>query len=124
MNPRSHAFANFALALTLMLGAALAGCASEPTLTTAEMAQRIEAARTPADHEAIAAYYAKEAAAARSSSDSHRKMARAYQAQIGQRGGASMVAHCNAIVRSQEAIAADYEAMATTHRDLAQQVRP
>lgn len=117
-------FAPSAMAAVLMLATVLAGCASEPTLTAAGMAQRIEAARTPADHEAIASYYAKEAAAARSSAESHRKMARAYQGQIGQRGSGSAAAHCTAIVRSQEAIAADYDAMVTTHRDLARKARP
>jgi hypothetical protein len=42
----------------------------------------------------------------------------------GGRGGASMPAHCNAIVRSQEAIATEYEGMAAAHRQMGQQAKP
>jgi hypothetical protein len=51
----------------LLISIALAGCASGPTSTpTAATQQRIEAAQSRADHEALAAYYDREAAAARS----------------------------------------------------------
>ena len=112
------------LGLALIVGAALAGCASEPIVASAEMAQKIEAARTPADHEAIASHYTKEAAVAKSIAESHRKMARAYQGQIYQRGGAGMAAHCHSIVRAQETAAGEYEALAAMHRDMARQAKP
>jgi hypothetical protein len=55
----------------------------------------------------------------------HRKMASSYQGMYaGGRGGASMPAHCNAIVRSQESIAAEYEGMAAAHRQLAAEAKP
>lgn len=113
------------MASALLLSAILAGCASGPTAPPADLPQRIETARTPADHEALAAYYDREASAARASAAAHRKMATSYQGMVaGGRGGATMPAHCNAIVRSQEAIALEYEGMAASHRQMAQQAKP
>ena len=89
------------------------------------MLQRIESARTQADHESLAAYYDREAAAARASAAQHRKMATTYQGNIGGgRGGANMASHCNEIVRNQEAIATEYEAMAATHRQMGKEAKP
>jgi len=113
------------IASAFVLSVILAGCASEPTSPPADLVQRIETARTPADHEALASYYDREASAARASAAAHRKMAASYQGMVaGGRGGASMPAHCNAIVRSQEAIATEYEGMAVAHRQMGQQAKP
>ena len=43
--------------LLLVVGIALSGCAEMITSPSQTMQQQIEAARTPADHEALAAYY-------------------------------------------------------------------
>ena len=113
------------IASAFVLSVILAGCASEPTAPPADLVQRIETARTPADHEALASYYDREASAASASAAAHRKMATSYQGMVaGGRGGASMPAHCNAIVRSQEAIATEYEGMAAAHRQMGQQAKP
>ena len=113
------------MASALLLSVILAGCASGTISPPADLPQRIESARTQADHEALAAYYDREASAARASAASHRKMATSYQGMYaGGRGGASMSAHCNAIVRSQEAIATEYEGMAAAHRQMGQQAKP
>ena len=109
----------------LLLSVIVAGCASGPGAPPADLLQRIESARTQTDHESLAAYYDREAAAARASAADHRKMAATYQGNIGGgRGGANMAAHCNAIVRNQEAIAAEYEGMAAAHRQMGQQAKP
>lgn len=113
------------IASALLLSVIVAGCASGPTTPPADLPQRIESARTQADHEALAAYYDREASAARASAAEHRKMATSYQGMVaGGRGGASMAPHCNAIVRSQETIATEYEAMAAAHRQMGQQAKP
>jgi hypothetical protein len=113
------------VASAVLLSVILAGCASGPTSPPADLLQRIESARTQADHEGLAAYYDREASAARASAAAHRKMATSYQASIGGgRAGANMPAHCNAIVRSQEGIAAEYEGMAAAHRQMGQQAKP
>lgn len=109
----------------LLLSAVLAGCASAPNGPSPDLLQKIESARTRSDHEALATYYTKQAAAARALAAEHRKMAQSYQGMFaGGRGGASLPAHCNAIVRSQESIAAEYEGMATGHRQMAEQAKP
>lgn len=112
------------LGLALVLGVVLVGCASGPKAPPPEIAQRIQAASSRADHESLAGYFMNEAATARASAENHRKMARSYQAQVSQRGGSGMAAHCNAVVRAQETIAAEYESMAGGHRELAQQAKP
>ena len=110
------------IASMLLLSLVLAGCASGPNAPAPELVQRIEAARTRGDHEALSTYYNQEAAKARAIAENHRKMAKSYQGNLaGGRGGASMQAHCNAIVRSHEGIAAEYEGMAAAHRQLAAQ---
>lgn len=98
----------------------LAGCASGPGSPSPELIQRIEAAKTRGDHESLAQYYDKEAKAARAMADEHRRMSRAYQGTpYGVRGGASMPAHCAANIRNFEAAAAEYEALAKGHREVA-----
>lgn len=113
------------IASVLLLGLALAGCASGPNTLSPELLQRIEAARTPRDHEALATYYDREATLSRASAAEHRKMARSYQGNIASgRGGASMPAHCNSIVRLYESIAAEYDGLAGDHRQMAASAPP
>jgi hypothetical protein len=113
------------IASVLLLSVVLAGCASGPAMTSTDLLQRIEAARTRSDHQALATHYDQQAAAARALAAEHRKMAASYQGMFaGGRGGASMPAHCNAIVRSQESIAAEYDGMAAGHRQMAEQAKP
>ena len=112
------------LGLSLAAALVLAGCASGPPATPPEVIQRIDTARTRADHESLAAYYVQQAGKARDSAAEHRKMATRYsgQASIGQKGP-SMAAHCNAVVQSAESMATSYDAMAASHREMAAEVR-
>jgi len=109
----------------VLLGIALAGCAADPKVPSPELQQRIEAARTRADHEGLATYYVREAAGARAIAAEHRKMADTYQGMTRSgRGGGSIAAHCNSIVRMYEGIAAEYDGMAAEHRQMAQRAQP
>lgn len=113
------------IASVLLLGAMLASCASGPDAPSHELMQRIESARTRGDHEALATYYQHEADAARAIAAKHRTMAASYQRMFATGlGAASMSDHCNAIVRSQETIAAEYEGLAEGHQYVANQIRP
>ena len=104
----------------LLISIALAGCASSPANAPfAGMQQRIEAAQTRADHEALAEYYERVGAAARVTAGEHRQMAKSYQSYQPGRGGGNMAAHCNAIVRSHEGLAAEYDSLAAGHRQMA-----
>ena len=90
-----------------------------------EPLQRIDAARTRRDHQALATYFERQATAARAIAAEHRKMARSYPAMLaGGRGDAGMAAPCIAIVREQEGIAAEYEGMAEGHHELAKRAQP
>lgn len=91
-----------------------------PHAPAPELLQWIDAARARFDHKALATYYNQEAIAARAIATEHRKMARCHKAVVaGGRGDTRMAVHCNAIVREQEGIAAEYEGMAEGHHELA-----
>ena len=123
MNTNQQSTRRFAS--VVLLGAILAGSVSAQTAASPELLQRIEAARTPADFEALATYYEQQAAAAHGIAEQHRKMAKSYQAMIaGGRGAASMPAHCNAIAAKNDGLAKDYEAMAVAYRQLAKPAKP
>lgn len=113
-------------ASALLASIVLAGCAVGPTRVPSVVnQQKIEAARTPADHEALAADYAQDAVGARAKAAEHRRMAPSYQSYPSLRGGGvNMQAHCNALVRNYEAIAAEFDGMAAGHRQMAVQAKP
>ena len=112
-------------ALGFSLALALAGCASSPSSLPPDIAQRIEAAQTRADHESLATSYTQAATKAKENAALHRNMAKSYQIQAaGGRGGASMPAHCNALAQDYDRIAAENDAMATAHRQMAVQAKP
>ncbi len=112
-------------AVLLLIGAGLAGCADLTTAPPPAIQKQIEAARTPADHEALAAYYVKQAAEARARATEHRAMGKAYSiTPPGGRGGGSWAVHCNATATSYDDIAARYDAMASEHRQMASQPKP
>lgn len=113
------------VALVASLALVLASCASSPASQPPEIAQRIAAAQTRADHESLATYFTQEAARAREAVALHRKMAASYQARpVGERGSASMVAHCNALTQNYQNSVAMYEDMAASHRQMATQAKP
>lgn len=111
------------IAAAMVLAIVVTGCATGPTSAPSpELLQRIEAAQTRTDHEALAIHYANEAAGARAKAVEHRKMAKSYQI-YQSRGSTSMVTHCNTLVSSYEGIAVEHEGMAADHRQMAGQAR-
>lgn len=109
-------FAASIVAAGLVLSVATpASIAQAADLTEAQIA----AARTPADHEAIAAKYDAEAKAADVMAANHESMAKAYKA-AGAKGTRSMAAHCNRLVTQYREAAKEYRALAAEHRAMAQ----
>ena len=101
-----------------MAAITIAGCAATPASPSPqELLRSIEAARTRADHEALAAYYAREGAFARASALEHRNMAT--QPLGAGRGSWTMPAHCHRLAESYAARAAELEGMALAQRQLA-----
>ena len=118
-------FSRLAASAALVACLALSGCANtakpEPTLT---LQQRVEAAHTRADHEALVTYYSGEAVTARAKAAEHRDMIKAYQKQVANgHGNANMETHCKSLIMGYEAMAADYDMLATSHRQMAEQAK-
>lgn len=114
MNTRKHLFAAMAAALTLFLAG--------PAPATADVTEaQIAAAKTPADHEAIAKAYDAEAAAADAKAREHEGMARMYRAGGGtpKASSTAMVGHCDRLMKDYSAAAVEYRALAAEHRKLA-----
>ena len=119
MTLRSIGMVSAAALLAVLVGA--------PTFSAAADEKNIEElvqnAKTAADHEAIASYYDAEAAAAKKKAAEHQQMGESYKAQgsaIGKGlGASSMPQHCETLTKSFEQEAAQYQAMAKVHRDLA-----
>lgn len=115
MNARSKLIAAlFAAASLLAFVPAQAGDKSGGSTVTAA---QIEAARTPADHEAIARAYDEEAASLERKAEAHEGMAKIYRA-----GGApkahspNMTSHCERLVSQYRGAAKEARALAAEHR--------
>jgi hypothetical protein len=82
--------------------------------------QMITEAKTPADHEAIAAHYEKEAQAAHQQHAKHQKMRDLYGATpaLKTKSG-TLFTHCDNAAKKYEEIAQEYEALAKMHREMA-----
>jgi len=110
------------LSAALLLSAVLAGCATGPQPPAPDLVQQIAAAKTPADHVALATRFEQEAAAARENATRHELMGNTYKASPYDKGGkdATMRAHCNQLAKSFQSSAAEYDAMAAAHRTFGQ----
>lgn len=106
------------LASVAMAGIVLAGCASGPELPSP---QQIDAARTAADHEGVAAGFAYQAAMARRDAATHRDMDESFAAlrALGQGAYPDMQNHCAAAISKYEGMATRYDGLAADHRRMA-----
>ena len=96
-------------------GSTLASFAAEEGKAIEQM---ITAAKTPADHEAIAAHYEKEAQAAHAKHAEHQKMKEWYDKNPGL-SKSGFGTHCNLIAAHYDKTGKEYEALAKLHRDMA-----
>ena len=83
---------------------------------------KIAAAKTPADHEAIAAYYDAQAKEAHAKAAEHAKMAKEYRS-VGALAKGRFPEHCEGLARIYASAAKEYEAMAKSHRDMAKHAK-
>jgi len=87
-------------------------------VTDDNLNQMITDAKTPADHEAIAAYYQQEAATAQAKADLHRRSAASYRkANLDKPVG--MAKMCDGIAAMWDKVAADARELAKSHHDMA-----
>ena len=83
-------------------------------------AAQIAAAKTPADHEAIAKAYDTEAAEADKKAAAHESMAKTYQLGGTPKGSqTAMAGHCERLVKQYRAIAEETRLLAASHRPMA-----
>jgi hypothetical protein len=84
--------------------------------------QMMAEAKTPADHEAIAAYYDKEAQEAHKKHAEHQKMKEWYKnTPMMSKGGFST--HCDSLISYDDKTAKEYEALAKLHREMAKSAK-
>ena len=88
-----------------------------------DLEKAITGAKTSADHEAIASYYDREAATAKDKAAEHRRLAETYRtlAASGKAPLQPMGMHCQQLAQVYESAAADNAALATAHRQMAQE---
>src|SRR5438132_10864442 len=114
---------NILLAAGLLLLAAVSlptirAGAQQTVVTYDNLDQMIANAKTPADHEAIAAYYQEQAADAKKKADLHRRTAETYRS-LKISKPVYMAEMCDGIASMWDKIAADNEKLATAHREMA-----
>jgi hypothetical protein len=89
---------------------------------TFNLEKAVTEAKTPAEHEAIASYYDKEAATAKDKAAEHHRLMEAYRTQsVVPRGQPTMANHCQQLAQNYERIAAENSALAAAHRQMAQE---
>jgi hypothetical protein len=109
--------------LVLMLSVSLAALPLSGGVRATESAAldpgKIEAAKIPADHEAIAKAYEAEAASFETTAEMHKNLAQTY----GQPGlkatQAAQAKHCDSVAASLETAAQEDRALAAAHRQMA-----
>lgn len=109
----------------------LSGCAAEGPVKPAGLEQKIEAARTRADHGEIAAIYEQQADADKEAGKRHRNLARAYErgwvwagpkaggVVSARKGNQNKIAHCDNLARIFQQAAAENLSLAGEHRQMA-----
>ena len=81
--------------------------------------QMVAAAKTPADHEALAAYYEKEAQEAHQKHAEHLQLKAAYAKVPHLTSKTGLPSHCDSIAKNYDQTAKEYEALAKAHRQMA-----
>lgn len=94
-----------------------AGCAAEGPVKPAGLEQKIEAARTRADHQEIAAVYEQHAEGDRASAERYRALARMYER--GRWKNKTAAVYCENLARIFQQAAEENLALAWEHRRLA-----
>ncbi len=84
------------------------------------LADQVMAAKTKADHEALASAFDKQAEADKSMAERHQSLAKAYTSAPWAKGsGAAMVKHCKSLTKAYRESASSNTDMAKMHRSVA-----
>jgi len=107
------------IVLAALLATPFTSVARAADLPAGLTAQAIAAAKTPAEHQAIADAYATEAESLRAKANEHRAMDKEYSGPGYQSLKLGAAMHCKKLVQAFEAAAKDADSLATMHRDMA-----
>jgi hypothetical protein len=119
MNVKKHIGVAVMVCVTGVAGAWTLGAAEEQK----NVEQMITEAKTTADHEAIAAYYEKEAQEAHQKHAEHQQYSKSYSTIPVLKTKTGAVAHCDSIAKKYESIAKEYEALAKLHKGMAKSAK-
>ncbi|MBI4692749.1 MAG: hypothetical protein HY749_01865 [Gammaproteobacteria bacterium] len=101
----------------------LASAASFPVYSAdMPLEQSISAAKTPADHEALAQRYEAEAKANQAKAAEHKQMASGYKNLGGKGGAEGFVSHCDKLANAYAEAAKQDEELAKLHRQFSTQL--
>jgi hypothetical protein len=103
-----------ALTAALALGSAGTAMAADP-ITDDNVEAALAAAKTPADHEALAAYFTAKSKAAQAEVGRHERMSHVF----GGKAKPQWEAHCRSLQRTYEEQAKDYAALASEQKAVA-----
>jgi hypothetical protein len=107
LRARGKSFLATVLATGLALGLA-ASIVRADAITDENVDAAVAAAKTPADHQALAAYFTAKSEAAKAEVERHRRMSLAF----GGKQRTSWEAHCNSLMKASQEQANDYAALA------------
>ena len=118
MNRKSSCLMLGAYAGLLALGLSLGGYALSAGQESLQM-QKIETAKTRADHEALAAFYEQEAKTAQAKAEEHKEMSKSYS-KIGHLVEKhNILQHCDRLIKNYQDAAKENLALAKLQRELA-----
>lgn len=103
-----------AAAALLVIGSAVATVRAD-AITDDNVEAALAAAKTPADHEALAAYFTAKSNEARDNVAKHKRMSSLF----GGKGKTSWEGHCRSLMRTYEEQAKDYAALAKEQKAVA-----
>ncbi|MBL6748887.1 MAG: hypothetical protein ISP90_00110 [Nevskia sp.] len=107
-----------ALVLSLTAAVLVASASDVDAVSEANVVQRVQSAKTPADHEAIARYYNELLSAARAGLDRHRKLKEGYRRSAyasAEPGVLPMDRHCDQLIRDDEDAVKTYTGLHDLH---------
>ena len=112
----------FFMAAVSLLVTMSVGSAWSQAVTDDNLAQSIADAKTPAQHEAIAAYYDQEAAASKEKADLHRRAAASYR-KMNIDKPAGMASMCDSTAMMWDKVSADAKKLAGDHHEMAKDAK-
>lgn len=125
MNKTSQWIFSGTLAALLVATLSVGGCATEAPKKPSGIEQRIQNARTTADHEEIASQYEKQAEVDKATARMHLGMANTYKYYAGPKNTnpGAFAAHCNNLAKLYQQAADENLELAKLHREVAAGIR-